>query len=544
MRKIYSLALLFLIFSVSVNSQVFSLVKDIKPGVSDGIENTVNHFMHLNDQFLFIADDGTTGRELWKSDGTTAGTKLVKDINPGPYPFTSAIMDPLVIGKYFYFGALSESYGWELWRSDGTTQGTVMVKDINTTFSSLPKQFVSVGNTFYFSADNGANGRELWKSDGTAGGTAMVKDVNPGAAMSQPEYLTRVGNELYFTAVTAANGRELWKTDGTEAGTVLVKDVNPGVADAEIDGLAVIDNTVFFRAITPGEGLTLMKTNGTTSGTVVVKPGNLVDEVARITNVNGTVFFSAFNDQLWKSDGTAAGTVMLKDMQPAVSSAKGVLNIVGVNGSAFFIGNDPLTGRELWKSDGTFAGTVLVKDIYPGSSSSNPDQGFGLYVVGKYVLFTADDNISGREMWISDGTADGTYMMQDIFPGPMGSEPNHIIEMNGRIYISAKDPVVGRELWTACLCFKKNDIRDKETLVTLYPNPLRESGTLMVCVTEKEDMVYRIFDMSGRLVQTKKISLNNGSNLVPLQTSVLAAGEYIIAVDGKTTNKRLKFLKQ
>src|SRR5262249_45248093 len=134
--------------------------------------------------------------------------------------------------------------------------------------------------TTFFTADDGVHGRELWKTDGTTTGTVLVQDIFPGSYGSYPDDLVMIGSTLFFTADDGVNGRELWKSDGTAAGTVLVKDIFPG----------------------PGGSLPLAPT------------------VPNLTNVNGTLFFRA-NDgvtggELWKSNGTAAGTVLVKDIRP------------------------------------------------------------------------------------------------------------------------------------------------------------------------------------------------------------------------------------
>src|SRR6266853_1734002 len=165
--------------------------------------------------FLLAANDGVSGPELWKSDGTEAGTVRVKDINPSPGAGSSP-RGLTVFNNALYFSASDGSTGVELWKTDGTEGGTERVKDIAPgvgsiggilePLSSSPSGFTVFNNALYFSADDGVSGRELWKTDGTEGGTALVKDINP-TADSSPSGLKVFGNALYFSADDGATGR-------------------------------------------------------------------------------------------------------------------------------------------------------------------------------------------------------------------------------------------------------------------------------------------------------------------------------------------------
>ncbi|MFN5330932.1 MAG: ELWxxDGT repeat protein, partial [Planctomycetota bacterium] len=166
---------------------------------------------NLNGILYFSASDATNGRELWKSDGTNAGTVLVKDINIGSgdsYPVLRSNLDGIL-----YFTANAGIKGLELWKSDGSSAGTVLVKDIRSGVgSSSPDiNLVNVNGTLYFSANDGTNGIELWQSDGTSAGTVIVKDIRNGIASSTPSNFTNLNGTLYFTANDGANGTELWK---------------------------------------------------------------------------------------------------------------------------------------------------------------------------------------------------------------------------------------------------------------------------------------------------------------------------------------------
>ena len=409
----------------------------------------------------FRADDGTNGMELWKSDGTTSGTMMVKDIwsgsNGGHLWNGSLVGWPYVnISNTLYFAANDGTNGYELWKTDGTASGTVMVKDINASGSSFPSSMYALGNTLYFRADDGTNGNELWKSDGTASGTVMVKDIWSGSPSSWIYNPTSIGNTLYFSA-TDGTGSELWKSDGTASGTVMVKDIRSN-AGSWPSYLTVIGNTLYFTANDGTNGVELWKTDGTTSGTVMVKDinsgagsGNPIS----LTAIGSTLYFNAYDQtngaELWKSDGTASGTVMVKDINSGSSSGNPTSSgpsMAVVGSTLYFAANDGTNGNELWKSDGTASGTVMVKDIN-ASGDSSP---YSHTPIGNTLYFEADDGTNGYELWKSDGTASGTEMVVNIRPGNTNELQYHfyngIVGINNSVYFTANDGTNGYELWT------------------------------------------------------------------------------------------------
>jgi len=115
-----------------------------------------------------------------------------------------------------------------------------------------------------------------------------------------------------------------------------------------------------------------------------------------------------------------------------------------VNGTLFFSASDGTNGTELWKSNGTEAGTVLVKDIYYPGGSSSPVY---LTDVNGVLFFRANDGTNGIELWKSDGTEDGTVLVKDIYPGASGSSPLFLTDANGTLFFSANDGTHGAELW-------------------------------------------------------------------------------------------------
>ncbi len=428
------------------------LVKDIFPGLSG---SEPRHLTAVGNTLFFNANDGVNGYELWKSDGTAAGTVLVKDIRPGSLGSFPNYLTAL--GNTLYFSANDGVNGTELWKSDGTAAGTVLVKDSFPGSLGVVRNITAVGNTLFFESSDGVSGNELWKSDGTAAGTVLVKDIRPGSLGSFPDSLTVVGNTLFFTADDGVNGRELWKSDGTAAGTVLVKDKDssPGssLSGSFFQFLTAVGNTLFFRADDGVNGRELWKSDGTAAGTVLVRdirPGSSGSLPLFLTAVGNTLFFNANDgvngEELWKSDGTATGTVLLKDILPGVSRSFPV-SLTAVGNTLFFRATAPGSATELWKSDGTAAGTVLVKDIRPGSLGSYPDY---LRAVGNTLFFTANDGVNGRGLWKSDGTAAGTVLVADIYPGSselVDSNPRNLTVVGNTLFFGASDGVNGRELW-------------------------------------------------------------------------------------------------
>ena len=173
-----------------------------------------------------------------------AAPQLLKDIHAGTN--SSAATTPVALGSTLLFAAQDGLINKELWKSDGTEAGTVQVKNISNSFSSNPAGLTVIGSTCYFSAGGDTGGSELWKSDGTEAGTVLVKDIRPGSGSSSPGDFASVGSTLYFTANDGTNGIELWKSDGTEAGTVLVKNIETGSGHSQPRNLTVVGSTLFF----------------------------------------------------------------------------------------------------------------------------------------------------------------------------------------------------------------------------------------------------------------------------------------------------------
>lgn len=423
------------------------MVKDIN---MDGASSYPAGFTELNGAVYFQATDGVTGVELWKTDGTAEGTVLVKDINTGGVQ-SGAGSGPQGFTLYkgeLYFTANNgvRANGYELWKTDGTAAGTVMVKDVNIYGGfGFPSNFIVFNDTLYFSADDGRNGAELWKSDGTAEGTTLLKDINTTGmnASSTPRDFVIFNGALYFEADSlrtspAPSGQaELWRTDGTSDGTVLVKTISSSVDGHETDlhNFTVFNGELYFSASQGSSGYQPWKTDGTTEGTVVLKDLRALYETREpsvaFMPFNGELYFSAYDgaygNELMKTNGTESGTVLVKDINPTAetaSSSQGSsfpAQFIVFNDALYFQANDGVQGTELWKTDGTAVGTILLKDIKTAGASSNPAK---FSIVNGVLYFKADDGVNGLELWKTDGTTNGTQLLKDICPGACAGVAN------------------------------------------------------------------------------------------------------------------------
>ncbi|WP_428307354.1 ELWxxDGT repeat protein [Lacipirellula sp.] len=416
------------------------------------------NFTQVGSTAYFTVDQGAYGIDLWKTDGTADGTQRVDGV-PSVETSGASYARRLanVNGTLFFVANRVGLDGRELWKTDGTAAGTLLVKDIRPgTLPSNPSYLVNFNGTLYFTAEDGVSGNELWRSDGTAAGTLLAHDIVAGGSSSAPAHLAVVGDTLYFRAQNAANGAELWKKTGAAA-PALVRDIAVGSNSSGLSTLTNFNGKLLFNASPTQDAAFDAEpwiSDGTTAGTTLVK--DVLHATASgypsvTVEVNGVHYFLA-NDgahgvELWRTNGRTAGTSLVKDIRPGSLSAfstNSVLKFANVNGKLYFPANNGSNGVELWVSDGTAAGTKLVKDINSGSASSSPAQ---LTNVGGIIYFSANDGVTGNELWRSNGTAAGTQLVANLQPSAISSTPENLVTVDGTLYFTADAPSLGTQLW-------------------------------------------------------------------------------------------------
>ena len=362
---------------------------------------------------FFSADDGVHGEELWMTDGTPQGTRMVKDINRGMA--TSDIQWLTRFNDRVIFTANDGENGFEPWISDGTEEGTFMLKDIHELDSSNAVGYCQLNETqliFYamnFDSETAANEpmQYLWITDGTEEGTRLLKEVEcifPGQEEADNRWGAnmRVGRKVFFKGNEAdkngiTHGVELWVTDGTEEGTYLVKDIN-----LEPD---------------------LSKNDGSTLSPALCSMQNFYNE---------KVFFKAWSmesgNEPWASDGTEEGTYEIFNTDPSVGD-NGLGNGGGAvmvgepyKGEIVFRGFNPAMGFELAATN-LEKGNMKYFDIFnyepTQDNSSFPDTGVvfdDLYIFCAATGFDAAvESHRGGELHCYDG--EKVWMQYDFAPG-------------------------------------------------------------------------------------------------------------------------------
>ncbi len=328
------------------------------------------------------------------------------------------------------------------------------------------------GKLYYQHEGSADYGRELWTMD-YYGNAEMLKDINTGEADSYPWFVGQTEDLLFFRATTSINGGELWVTDGTESGTNLVKDINPGTNSgfSSYYGFHYFNDKFYFGGNNGTTGDELWATDGTESGTHLFKEirgedsngNNYGSYPSGFTNIGDTMYFSAddgeHGSEPWMTDGTANGTRMLKDIREENSNGDNYGSIYGCNmecdssfrpyykfgDQIFFTADDGLHGGEIWVTDGTANGTQMFKDIREEDSGGNNYGSTSCYYRSCFfefadrLWFEANDGTHGDELWYTDGTEAGTFMFSDLRDGSSGSDPSFKFIMGDYFYFQAHD---------------------------------------------------------------------------------------------------------
>lgn len=432
---------------------------------------------------FFAAYDDLHGEELWVTDGTEAGTFMVKDINPGPG--SSNVSHLARFNDKVVFSADDGVHGEELWISDGTEEGTYMVMDIHWIGSSFPIAFKQVNETqFVFAAmdlesELYGDQKWLWVSDGTEAGTELIyecKMMYPGQDFgSYDDHLCRVGRKVFFKAddLESTMGGELWVTDGTREGTKLIMDINleegvqPGhTRDSAIDHMVNFYNErLFFKAWQPDYSNEPWASDGTTEGTHMIFDSDPTKEPNGIGR----------GGNVWAAGGPFEGRIYFRGYTPetgfelaSTNTDEGDFSIIDINQT------EPTSASSSWPDPG-----VVFDDVFIFCANSGGDPAF------------PETNLGG-ELHYTDGET--VKLQYDLSPGAMNTWARELIVVSGSLYFwnSAHDVAEYKEK------LMRLDYIDEIPVPVTNLNPdgdkvktLRNLGGDILFITSDDNQLYR-----------------------------------------------------
>jgi ELWxxDGT repeat protein len=438
------------------------LLLDIEPGVGSGAVDTNVAF--IGSSALFAARTFDTGSELWTTDGTAGGTRLLKNIGVDDVQGSDPRLFAVSNGNLFFLATLPR--GPAIGRSNGTAAGTTA--QVIWPYQRVVYTDLASGNRYFAYYTPDQSGRALIASDGVTPETTtlygLARDVMPVPA----------GNGVVFVRGATGGYLDLWFTDGTAAGTRAVLEIEWPVSDVAVtthQGLAWLARRHLWKSDGTAAGTKTVPTAASPSSVIsnLVSAGDdlyfIEDEgserllhrleplyatsrvVARFPDGDlmapreffpaGNLLFFRVNDEIWRTDGTEAGTV------PLVRTASMCQDTAAIGSTLFWFTSEHGGKKTLWRSDGTSSGTMRVWEMWPDLAPLDCPT---IAAAGGKLYFTGSD-IHGEEPWVSDGTAGGTRLLMDLHPGRGSSNPREFTTVGDRVFFTAYTLETRRELW-------------------------------------------------------------------------------------------------
>lgn len=513
------------LFSLLTTQSLFSqatLVKDIFPGTENGASQYRERYVAFNGKLYFPGNDGQHGEELWVSDGTAAGTVMVKDIFGGA---SGSQPDNLVVfnGK-LYFSATDEGHGKEVWVTDGTEAGTQVYKDFEPGSFTSSVDYLAVANDLLFIRATQSGTLKLWSTNGPAANLLPLAEAD--YAFGSSKNAAAGANKVYFVGASNA----LWVSDGTLLGTKKLLD-SPSFF-ASYSHMTVIGDKLYYGFGQDSYSTEPWVSNGTEAGTVQLAemvPGEFDGgSPTYFIEYKNFVYFRGKN-QLWRTDGTPAGTVLFEDgIEPF-----GNINFDGKEGLVFnntlyFSAADNTNGEELWSTNGTVAGTALVKNINSGFLNSAPS----LLVKGGdgNFYFNAYTGASDYALWKSNGTAAGTVKIADPYPGDNAENLWAIAPVGNTLFFATRSAANGVELWKVGITTDVQEVLTEAKIGVVSPNPASQYCRVALNQPSDNETVVRLFDAFGKMVLEQRMA--PGQEYLDMPVAHLAKGHYALQLQG------------
>ena len=539
---------------------------DIEPWISDGTNEGSHLLKEINgtpsykgsldyqivsqtpEQLFFLAYTPETGVELWVSDLNRQATYLIQDLtsdelvnHAGSYLFGQFQF----YDGYLYFNSIDErelseggyGFGRRMWRTDGTAAQMEALDwpfEVAHTRGDLSNKVVFKDRLYMgaFPFTGGFFGSpELWSTDGTEAAMTQISNIAPSRG-SFPAELFPVEDQLYFSASSDDLERRLWVTDGTADGTQMVSDLQiPDVAFGNsFNDFIALGDRLFFSTSSPEKGLWVTK--GTEGTTELVK-AFLGGSAAYFYGANSSNIFFNKSSRLWVSNGTESGTLELGAFSYSVSWG-GVF--LGENW--IFAARSGGSSSELWLSNGTADSTFMIKDLRPGLQESYPR-----FFVKKdsLVYFVARDIDFRDKIWQTDGTAEGTKVVDEFEAFDRPITPYHLTVWNEQLYFMAVDSLRGMGLFRLrSIPTKIDEGIGRGNSLRIFPNPTQTRMTIQLEKPLLQTGTLEVWDINGK--KHHEWTMAAGTSEIAVSSSTLIPGVYILQLKSKGINISNKFI--
>jgi len=485
------------------------LLKDIEAGEDGSFVSRFNdQFYPLQDILLFVASTAEKGIELWRTDGTTDGTFILMDINPGEA--SSLVSEVTIVGEMAYFYADDGVHGFELWITDGFEEGTRMVKDINPGMANGYRYNSSLRNNaqvvfqdkMYFAMDSETGFNELWVTDGTEEGTQFVQTVCPNCSETNQSFNHLIVLDSFMYFVT---GLDFWKSDGTTEGTV---EEDLGLPTF-LGKPTVIDSLMIW----PNDFSGIWISDGTIENTVEIN-SNLRD-LSDFTEFNGDLYFTAAGSKLYRLE-LDSFTITQPFEGPVLS------NSLFVFADKLFFGSS----ARLQSTDGSF--DDLVEEIIISTELS-------AIVTEKQAFFLGRNSDGFEVVMIREINGDYSYVDN---PEWQGYEPTNLALLNDKMILYANDrsgPGWEPHMFSVESTVSLNATQNWNEL-SLSPNPatnhLKIEGTF-----DRNGTEYTIWDLQGNMISTGIM------NRTTIDIGGVSPGKYILLIQQLKSRRFGKFVK-
>ena len=539
MKKNFFIAIIASFRFFGIYSQQFNQISTINPSPYPIFG--LNNFCELNNKLIFTNSDNSWTKRLYISDGTMNGTYGIYSWGSPTHfiipnetytcNYDDEMKSFIKLGNQLYFKLRNNQNGLEfLWKTNGDSIGTILVKDLGT--RKFCSNLIELnGGLFFMTTDFdpvwGNITKELWKTDGTQNGTVVINNWVNSSNFSNDVKIVKYYNKIYFSG---------FESDGSSGGTIQTGLVLPPENES-----CMYNGLIYYKGIDGKIWKSDGTLNGTFQAIDYPIVGNLSAFNGDLYFSGGYTGAGQPGIELCKTDGTLANTLMLKDIYVGFNSSNPG-NFISLSNYLFFIASDGIHGNELWKTDGTSLGTLIVKDI--NISSSGFQNAFYSCSTGNYFTHQSIHNNelyfsisnpywNGNQtgVWKTDGSELNTILVQP------SDTVGLILDINCKLFAvldTFRYDQFGNyfednsELWSlidSCSSLGNNDNLDYN-LFSTFPNPT--SHTITIKGEKTMNQSFHIYDQMGREVFKGKLTGTDSE----VNLSMLSKGIYTLKIEG------------